>query len=157
MRTQRCSDFVHSHINHKVVLSRLKRKKKRKNSVTGSVGKWDRSKLWPHRWRGMEAMWCLSVGNSIQEPLQSALFSLSKDRQFMSHCTRKQKGKMAAGDRHGLHGCSAHCVCVYIFVFAMEFQELDAVAQTSLVFPSLTVDGCWCSSSSSSTFGSPNT
>ena len=48
---------------------------------------------------------------------------------------------MAAGDRQGLHGCSAHCVCVCIFVFAMEFQELDAVAQTSLVFPSLTVDG----------------
>lgn len=35
-----------------------------------------------------------------------------------------------------------HTVCVCIFVFAMEFQELDAVAQTSLVFPSLTADGC---------------
>lgn len=35
-----------------------------------------------------------------------------------------------------------HIACVCIFVFAVEFQEPDAVAQASLAFLSLTVDGC---------------
>lgn len=154
MRTHSCSDFVHCHINHKVELRRLN-KEKSKNSVTGSVGKWDTSKSWSHRW-SMEAMWCLRVGNSIQKPLRSELFSVSKDRQFTSRCTREQKGKMTAGI--GMVCMNVlHIACVCIFVFAMEFQELDAVAQASLAFLSLTVDGCWCSSSGSSTFGSPNT
>lgn len=78
-------------------------------------------------------------GNSIQKPLRSRLFSLSRQAIHLP-LYPGTKGKMIAGTGM-VCGCSALRVCVS-FVFAVEFQELDAVAQASLAFLSLTVDGC---------------